>query len=183
MWRERERPKRPRLCIAHSISKKLGIKVNAITTESDQRDLWRGIREQLAALLDGLDPKDLATMSLGLSHSLSRCATLSQRNSLLTRVLRRFKLKFSPDKVDTMIVQAIALLDDLDKEINIYAMRVKVRGRFVFRCFQRPTLFQKEWYGWHFPELAKIISDNLAYAKVLRTMGKTVSIFLSFSGT
>lgn len=25
-----------------------------------------------------------------------------------------------------MIVQAIALLDDLDKEINIYAMRVKV---------------------------------------------------------
>ena len=26
-----------------------------------------------------------------------------------------------------MIVQAIALLDDLDKEINIYAMRVKVR--------------------------------------------------------
>ena len=38
----------------------------------------------------------------------------------------RFKLKFSPDKVDTMIVQAIALLDDLDKEINIYAMRVKV---------------------------------------------------------
>ena len=26
-----------------------------------------------------------------------------------------------------MIVQAIALLDDLDKEINIYAMRVKVQ--------------------------------------------------------
>lgn len=26
-----------------------------------------------------------------------------------------------------MIVQAIALLDDLDKEINIYSMRVKVR--------------------------------------------------------
>ena len=40
----------------------------------------------------------------------------------------RFKLKFSPDKVDTMIVQAIALLDDLDKEINIYSMRVKVRA-------------------------------------------------------
>jgi hypothetical protein len=25
-----------------------------------------------------------------------------------------------------MVVQAIALLDDLDKEINIYAMRIKV---------------------------------------------------------
>ncbi|KAN0097811.1 hypothetical protein V8E55_002257 [Tylopilus felleus] len=123
----------PRL--AHSISKKLGIKVSALSPD-DHSDLWRGIRAQIAALMDGLDPKDLATMCLGLSHSLSR-----------------FKLKFSPNKVDTMIIQAIALLDDLDKEINIYAMRVK------------------EWYGWHFPEMAKIISDNLAYAKVVRAVG------------
>jgi len=46
--------------------------------------------------------------------------------TILTPVLSRFKLKFSPDKVDTMVIQAIALLDDLDKEINIYSMRVKV---------------------------------------------------------
>ena len=30
-----------------------------------------------------------------------------------------------------MVVQAIALLDDLDKEINIYAMRVKVSNLSV----------------------------------------------------
>ncbi|KAG1828810.1 hypothetical protein EV424DRAFT_1383731 [Suillus variegatus] len=122
--------------LAHSISKKLSIQVTSPSPPEDHSDLWRGIRSQIASLLDGLDPKDLATMSLGLSHSLSR-----------------FKLKFSPNKVDTMIVQAIALLDDLDKEINIYSMRVK------------------EWYGWHFPEMGKIIVDNLAYAKVVRTMG------------
>ena len=52
-----------------------------------------------------------------------------------------------------MIVQAIALLDDLDKELNTYAMRVK------------------EWYGWHFPELGKILNDNLAYAKVILAVG------------
>ena len=48
-----------------------------------------------------------------------------------------FKLKFSPDKVDTMVVQAIALLDDLDKEINIYAMRVKVNINLIIKmlCF------------------------------------------------
>ncbi|KAJ6567370.1 Nop domain-containing protein [Mycena vulgaris] len=120
--------------LSHSIAKKLSINVSAL--EGKNEDLWRGIRSQLTALLNGVDPKDLATMSLGLSHSLSR-----------------FKLKFSPDKVDTMVVQAIALLDDLDKEINIYAMRVK------------------EWYGWHFPEMAKIIVDNIAYAKVIRLMG------------
>ncbi|KAG9051002.1 Nucleolar protein 58 [Tulasnella sp. UAMH 9824] len=116
-----------------SIAKKLSIKV---ISENSTLDLYRGIRSQLAALLDGLDPQDLSTMSLGLSHSLSR-----------------FKVKFSPDKVDTMIVQAIGLLDDLDKEINIYSMRVK------------------EWYGWHFPEMGKIIVDNLAYAKCVREMG------------
>ena len=52
-----------------------------------------------------------------------------------------------------MIIQAIALLDDLDKELNIYAMRVK------------------EWYGWHFPEMARIINDNLAYSKVVLHVG------------
>ncbi|KAG7257313.1 hypothetical protein CRUP_027240 [Coryphaenoides rupestris] len=38
-----------------------------------------------------------------------------------------------------------ALLDDLDKELNNYIMRCR------------------EWYGWHFPELSKIVTDNLAY--------------------
>ena len=52
-----------------------------------------------------------------------------------------------------MIVQAIALLDDLDKELNTYAMRVK------------------EWYGWHFPEMGRIVNDNLAYARVILKMG------------
>ncbi|KAI8459024.1 hypothetical protein BY996DRAFT_6430044 [Phakopsora pachyrhizi] len=118
-----------------AITKKLGFNV---ISDSTTTDLFRGIRSQLSSLLKdyNVDDRDLDAMNLGLSHSLSR-----------------FKVKFSSDKVDVMIVQAIALLDDLDKEINIYAMRVK------------------EWYGWHFPEMSKIISDNLAYAKVVKTMG------------
>lgn len=55
---------------AGAIAKKLGINVIA---DSSSLDIYRGIRGQLAALMDGLDPADLATMSLGLSHSLSRC--------------------------------------------------------------------------------------------------------------
>lgn len=34
------------------------------------------------------------------------------------------------------------------------------------------TDWAQEWYGWHFPEMAKIIVDNIAYAKVIRLMGK-----------
>mmetsp|Transcript_10245 Transcript_10245/g.25741 ORF Transcript_10245/g.25741 Transcript_10245/m.25741 type:complete len:531 (-) Transcript_10245:63-1655(-) len=112
-------------------------KLNIPTTfSSESSELIRGIRSQLDSLLTEVDANDLKAMTLGLSHSLSR-----------------FKLKFSPDKVDVMIVQAIALLDDLDKELNTYAMRVK------------------EWYGWHFPEMGKIITDNILYAKSVKAMG------------
>lgn len=58
---------------ANAISKKLGINVVA---DSATLELYRGIRGQLTALLDGLNPADLATMSLGLSHSLSRYVIL-----------------------------------------------------------------------------------------------------------
>ncbi|KAJ1931831.1 Nucleolar protein 58, partial [Linderina macrospora] len=116
-----------------AIAKKLNINVVA---DSSVNELYRGIRNQIESLLTGVSAEDMAAMELGLSHSLSR-----------------YKLKFSPDKVDTMIVQAISLLDDLDKELNTYAMRVK------------------EWYGWHFPEMGKIVTDNLAYAKVIKTAG------------
>merc|ERR1712060_256239 len=71
----------------------------------------------------------------------------------LSHTLSRFKLKFSPDKVDTMIIQAVGLLDDLDKELNNFAMRLR------------------EWYGWHFPEMGKIVTENVTYAKVVKLMG------------
>ncbi|CAN6219857.1 unnamed protein product [Urochloa humidicola] len=99
-------------------------------------ELMRGLRNQLTELMTGLAEQDQGPMSLGLSHSLSR-----------------YKLKFNPEKVDTMIIQAIGLLDDLDKELNTYAMRVR------------------EWYGWHFPELTKIVTDNIQYAKAVKLMG------------
>lgn len=46
-----------------------------------------------------------------------------------------------------MIIQSIALLDQMDKDINTFAMRVK------------------EWYCWHFPELRQVVSDNFLFAQ------------------
>ncbi len=57
------------------------------------------------------------------------------------------------DKVDVMVIQAVGLLDDLDKELNNYAMRLR------------------EWYGWHFPECGKIVADNVTYAKIVKLIG------------
>lgn len=116
-----------------AITEKLGI--NCLTS-SKYSELIRGIRSQLSSLVAGISEQDLKAMSLGLAHSISR-----------------YTLKFSPDKVDTMVVQAINLLDDIDKELNNYAMRLK------------------EWYSWHFPELAKIVGDNVLYSKVVKAIG------------
>jgi len=52
------------------------------------------------------------------------------------------QVKFNVNRVDNMIIQAIALLDTLDKDINTFVMRVR------------------EWYSWHFPELVKLAADN-----------------------
>merc|ERR1712193_108707 len=109
-------------------------------------ELMRGIRENLNEMT-GIQESERSAMALGLAHSLSR-----------------YKLKFSPDKVDTMIVQAISLLDDLDKELNNYVMRCR------------------EWYGWHFPEVGKIVQDNMAYAKTIKLMGdRTKAVDCDFS--
>ncbi len=125
------------------IAKKLGLDV--VSPDAAVHELYRGIRSQLAPLVADLaGEEDMAAMGLGLSHSLSR-----------------FKLRFSTDKVDTMIMQAISLLDDLDKELNTYCMRLK------------------EWYGWHFPELARIVVDSVAFARLVRHVGFRTNVATS----
>ena len=57
-----------------------------------------------------------------------------------------------------MIIQAVNLLEDLDKELNNYAMRLR------------------EWYSWHFPELSKIITDNLTYAAAVILIGMRTNV-------
>ncbi len=52
-----------------------------------------------------------------------------------------------------MIIQAIALLDQLDKDVNLFSMRIR------------------EWYGYHFPELVRIVPDNQQYARVALFIG------------
>lgn len=65
----------------------------------------------------------------------------------------RAKVKFNVQKNDNHIIQASATIDGQDKGINTFFMRVR------------------EWYGWHFPELIKIESDNYAYARLVLAIG------------
>ncbi|KAG1371180.1 nucleolar protein 56 [Cocos nucifera] len=96
-------------------------------------ELLRGVRLHFDRFIKDLKPSDLEKAQLGLGHSYSRA-----------------KVKFNVNRVDNMVIQAIFLLDTLDKDINTFSMRVR------------------EWYSWHFPELVKIISDNYLYAKIAK---------------
>eukprot|EP01035_Chromulina_nebulosa_P020860 gene20860-27036_t len=103
-----------------------------IPCRSDEtiRELSRGIRYHLVNFIKPLGSGVLEQAQLGLGHAYSRA-----------------KVKFNPGRADNMIIQSIALLDQLDKDINTFAMRVR------------------EWYSWHFPELKEIVKDNFIYAR------------------
>ena len=124
--------------LGKTITEKLGITCKA---SEKVNEVMRCIRFQMQNLLTGLDDQELKQMSLGLAHSISR-----------------YKLSFTSEKVDTMIIQAVALLEDLDKELNNYAMRLR------------------EWYSWHFPELARIITDNCTYAQAVILIGMRTNV-------
>ena len=94
-------------------------------------EIIRGIRQHFTKFVKGFKGGDYEKAQLGLAHSYSRA-----------------KVKFNVNRSDNMIIQAIALIDTLDKDINTFIMRVR------------------EWYGWHFPELVKIVNDNYMYARL-----------------
>ena len=75
---------------------------------------------------------DLQQAQLGLAHQYSRS-----------------RCQHDVNRQDKPIIQASALMEQMDKNINTFAMRLK------------------EWFSWHFPELAKIVSDNTTYCKLV----------------
>ncbi|XP_015186018.1 PREDICTED: nucleolar protein 56 isoform X2 [Polistes dominula] len=115
-----------------SITEALGIKCDHTGAIPE---IIRGIRFHFHNLIKGFTSKSSAVAQLGLGHSYSRA-----------------KVKFNVNRVDNMIIQSIALLDQLDKDINTFSMRIR------------------EWYSYHFPELDKIVPENYMFAKVAQVI-------------
>ena len=113
-----------------------GLQCETGETSEIVADLLRGIRQHSPKLLKRLQDGDMERAQLGLGHAYSRA-----------------KVKFSVQKNDNHIIQAIATLDHLDKSINLFSMRCR------------------EWYSWHFPELVRIVSDNQTYSRLVLFIG------------
>ncbi|KAI8020315.1 Nucleolar protein 56 [Camellia lanceoleosa] len=124
---------------------KIGSHVFEVTkTHSNEfvLELIRGVLLHFDRFIENLKPCDLEKAQLGLGHSYSRA-----------------KVKFNVNRVDNMVIQAIFLLDTLDKDINSFSMRVR------------------EWYSWHSPELVKIVNDSYLYAKVSKFVENKSELF------
>jgi nucleolar protein 58 len=67
--------------------------------------------------------------------------------------LSQYRICSSFDQIEHTVVHATGLLCDLNKEINSYGMQIR------------------EWYGWHFPEMTQLISDDICYAKIVQIVG------------
>jgi len=92
----------------------------------------RAIRYNIDKYLK-INENDIIKSQLGLGHSYSR-----------------MKCMFDVNRQDKPVIQSIALIDQLDKNINSFCMRIK------------------EWFGWHFPELYRIVPENSTFVKVVQ---------------
>lgn len=104
-------------------------------------EILRGIRTHASKLIENLSETNISNAEVSVSRNFSRA-----------------KVKFNVKRVDNMIIQAIALLDQLEKDLNVYSMRLK------------------EWYSFHFPELARCVKDNYTYARVAKIIGNRKEI-------
>jgi len=112
-----------------------------VTVGDTVLEVFRAIRQHIAKYLK-VKPEDIMKAQLGLGHSYSRQ-----------------KCMYDVNREDKPIIQSIALIDQLDKNINSFIMRIK------------------EWFSWHFPELAKIVNDNYLYTRLVSLIEKKDNLF------
>lgn len=106
--------------------------VDIVQRSSD--NIMRGVRKESKRLMQAEDGDD-DQMTLGLAYAYSRD-----------------KVEYNIKSEDCIVIHTVSLLEQIDKDINLYSMRIR------------------EIYGWSFPELASIIKDNGEYVKVVRCL-------------
>ncbi|CAD25269.1 NUCLEOLAR PROTEIN SIMILAR TO NOP5 [Encephalitozoon cuniculi GB-M1] len=78
----------------------------------------------------------------------------SERILCLAHKISMGKVNLVPEKIDTIVIQSVSLLDDMDRDINLHCMRLK------------------EWYGFHFPELSSVTDNNRKYLDLVVAIGR-----------
>jgi RNA processing factor Prp31 len=107
--------------LAANIKQQLGI---ACDSTDVVFEFVRGLRRHATKLLRSSNVGDIEKAQLGLGHGYSRD-----------------KVRYNINRNDQMIIQAINLMDKLDKDINTFAMRI----RYALLVFL--TELKKKWFA------------------------------------
>ncbi|CAD27132.1 NOP5-LIKE NUCLEOLAR PROTEIN [Encephalitozoon cuniculi GB-M1] len=100
--------------------------------QKESENVMRGVRKAFGKLMK-LDEYDGKQMILGLAYGYSR-----------------EKVEYNVKREDFIVINTVMLLEQVDKDINSYSMRIR------------------EIYGWVFPELSRALKDNREYIEVVR---------------
>lgn len=128
--------------LAVLIAQKLKLKVSV---PEHAIEIFRGIRLHIAKFVSGtgenFEEVRVSRANLGIGHAFARHC-----------------IQFDEKRQDKPIINAHSLLELMDKNLNIFAMRIK------------------ESYGWHFPELTKLVTDNETYIKFVARIGNKENV-------
>ena len=67
--------------------------------------------------------------------------------------LAKIKVKKTIEKRDLLVAQAVQMVDDLDKSLNLFMSRIR------------------EWFGLHYPELDRLLEKHETYARLVVNLG------------
>jgi nucleolar protein 56 len=120
---------------ANALRSKFNIQISVVFPSAAGRFFRSSIAYELQKI--GIDPNFISSMQKEVSEGLVRA-----------------KIHLAFEKRDKLVIQAISVLDEIDKITNILSLRIR------------------EWYGLHFPELNDLIQDHKTYLKIVSEIGE-----------
>uniref|UniRef100_A0A7C2V9B7 C/D box methylation guide ribonucleoprotein complex aNOP56 subunit n=1 Tax=Ignisphaera aggregans TaxID=334771 RepID=A0A7C2V9B7_9CREN len=145
------------LQLVESIKNKMGSEDYVLVTEDP--DIARELSQRGFKCDAMVSPPPIALVRRNISKIVIELGLFPDEQSYrdyihtLSLELTRRKLRRYAQKRDLLAVQAIRAIDDIDKTLNLFAVRLR------------------EWYSVHFPELDDISRDHEEYVKIVAEIG------------
>ena len=111
----------------------------------------KGVKEVLTRFEnDGTADRILQSEFRKLALELKWASSQAELNQILSKVnIELTKTKIREVKKDRIVIQAIGMLDELDRVTNVFAERLR------------------EWYGLYFPELERAVQSHEKFAEIV----------------
>jgi len=126
---------------AKAIRAKFNVESQAVSPSDGGRAFRSSVNSAYVSV--GLKPNVVEKMQKGVSEALAKS-----------------KVRVASEKRDRLVAEAVAGLDEIDKNVNIGVSRVR------------------EWYGLHFPELDGLVQDHKQYMAILSKFGNRSNLDL-----